>query len=82
MKKREILCGQGASGTENERRDMLNNSTKESDRKKVIRFGSWNKLKRAIPKYEKLGYECEVRGWDDMRFNRLTITDVLSKEAE
>ena len=47
---------------------------------KVIRFLSWKELLKAIPKYEKLGYECEVKGWDDMRFNRLTITDVLSKE--
>lgn len=65
---------------ESERKGILNNTTKESDKKKVIRFGSWNELKRAIPKYEKLGYECEIKGWDDMRFNQMTITDVLSKE--
>lgn len=76
------MCGQGASGTENERRDMLNNSTIAFEGEKTIKFGSWNELKRAIPKYEKLGYECEIKGWDDMRFNRLTIKDVLSKEDE
>ncbi len=44
---------------------------------KTIKFGSWSELKRAIPGYEKLGYKCEVRGWEDMRHNILTITDEI-----
>ena len=45
--------------------------------RKTIRFGSWNELKKAIPGCVKLGYECEVRGWDAMRDNKLTITDTM-----
>lgn len=44
---------------------------------KEVRFSSWNELKKAIPGYEKLGYECEVRGWEAMRNNKLTIRDTL-----
>ena len=49
--------------------------------RKTIRFGSWKELKRAIPGYVKLGYECEVRGWEAMRDNKLTITDTMKSEA-
>ena len=45
------------------------------------RFGSWNDLMMAIPKYEKLGYECEVRGWEAMRNNVLTIRRIVKEGA-
>ena len=49
---------------------------------KVIKFLTWNELKKAIPGYVKLGYECEVRGWDGMQNNKLTIRDKLEKEEK
>ena len=44
---------------------------------KRIRFEDWQELLKAVPGYLKLGYRCEVRGWDDARDNVLTITDGL-----
>lgn len=44
---------------------------------KTIKFGSWSELKRAIPGYERLGYKCEVVGWEGMRHNILTISDSI-----
>lgn len=49
---------------------------------KTIKFENWSELKRAIPGYEKLGYECEVRGWDGMRYNILTIKDTLGGKGK
>ena len=48
---------------------------------KRIRFEDWQELLTAVPGYLKLGYRCEVRGWDDARDNVLTITDGL-EDAE
>ena len=48
---------------------------------KTIKFGSWSELKRAIPGYERLGYKCEVVGWEGMRHNILTIKDRLESEG-
>ena len=48
---------------------------------KKVTFSTWNEMLKAIPGYEKLGYDCEVMGWDDMRYNRLTIRDKLIMEA-
>ena len=45
------------------------------------RFGSWNDLMMAIPEYEKLGYECEVRGWEAMSNNILTIRRIVREKA-
>lgn len=41
---------------------------------KVIRFNTWEELKEAALKYEQMGYICEARGWDDIRYNRLHIS--------
>ena len=49
---------------------------------KNVRFGSWSELMRAIPGYEKLGYECEVRGYEAISNNILTIRDALEKEGK
>lgn len=40
---------------------------------KILRFKTWEELKRAAFMYEQMGYVCEVRGWDDIRHNRLHI---------
>ena len=45
---------------------------------KEVHFKTWTELLKAIPRYEKLGYACEVRGWDAMSKNILTIMDVLN----
>jgi len=42
---------------------------------KVIGFSSWSELLKAIPEYERLGFECEVRGWEGMQYNKLTIKE-------
>ena len=36
---------------------------------------------KAIPEYERLGFDCEVKGWDGMRYNILTIKDRLESEG-
>lgn len=41
---------------------------------KVVSFRTWEDLIREAFRLEKLGYICEVRGWNDMRFNRLTVS--------
>lgn len=38
-----------------------------------VRFNSWEELKAAILKYEQMGYSCEVRGWDDISGNVLSL---------
>lgn len=50
------------------------------EKEKRIHFESWKELLRAVPGYVKLGYQCEVRGWDDMSDNVLTVIDGLRKE--
>ena len=47
---------------------------------KEVRFMSWKELLKAIPRYEKLGYECEVRGWEGMQQNKMIIRDSLRGE--
>lgn len=47
---------------------------------KEVRFLNWNDLKKAIPGYEKLGYRCEVRGWEGMRNNTLIIKDETEED--
>jgi hypothetical protein len=41
---------------------------------KVQRFKTWEELKREALRLQDLGYICEVKGWDDMRYNKLTIS--------
>ena len=40
---------------------------------KAVRFSSWEALKKEALRLQNLGYICEVKGWDDMRNNKLTI---------
>lgn len=40
---------------------------------RVERYNTWKELVAAASKYEKQGISCEVRGWDDMRHNKLTV---------
>lgn len=40
---------------------------------RIERFNSWQQLKKAALRYESQGIESEVRGWEDMRANKLTI---------
>ncbi len=42
---------------------------------KVKKFRTWEELKQAALKYESLGIKTEVKGWDDIRANKLTIYD-------
>lgn len=37
------------------------------------RFRTWKELVKAALEYEKLGIETEVKGWDAIRANKLTI---------
>ena len=40
---------------------------------KVIRFNTWIELLREALRLESLGYTCEVKGFEDMRHNKLTV---------
>ena len=40
---------------------------------KVIRFNSWIELVSEALRLESLGYTCEVKGFEDMRYNKLTV---------
>lgn len=42
---------------------------------RVIRCETWENLKKTAKKYANMGFRCEVRGWDDIRNNKLTILD-------
>lgn len=44
------------------------------------RFRTWKECVEAALAYEKLGIETEVKGWDAIRANKLTIYD--DKEFE
>ncbi len=41
---------------------------------KVLKFKTWEELYKESERLSKLGYICEVKGWDDMRNNRLTVS--------
>jgi hypothetical protein len=41
---------------------------------RTITFSSWPELVKESLRLSALGYICEVRGWDDMSANRLTIS--------
>ena len=42
---------------------------------KTIKCDNWDDLKRTAKRYTEIGFRCEVRGWDDISANRLTILD-------
>lgn len=41
---------------------------------RVQRFRTWAELVQEALRLADLGFNCEVRGWDDMRANKLTIS--------
>lgn len=40
---------------------------------KTITFNSWPELVKESLRLSALGYICEVKGWEAMRFNKLTV---------
>lgn len=42
---------------------------------KRIRFDDWKDLKAKALRYASMGFECEVKGWDDISNNILTVSD-------
>ena len=40
---------------------------------RVERFKTWDELVKTALDYEKKGVSSEVKGWDDMRANKLTV---------
>jgi len=49
---------------------------------RVIRCETWEDLKKTAKKYANMGFRCEVRGWDDIRNNKLTILDDWGMEED
>ncbi len=49
---------------------------------RVIRCETWEDLKKTAKKYANMGFRCEVRGWDDIRNNKLTIIDGWGMEED
>ena len=49
---------------------------------RVIRCETWEDLKKTAKKYANMGFRCEVRGWDDIRNNKLTILDGWGMEED
>ena len=41
---------------------------------RVQRFRTWAELVQEALRLADLGFNCEVKGWDDMRANKLTIS--------
>lgn len=41
---------------------------------RVQRFRTWAELVQEALRLAELGFICEVRGWDDMMANKLTIS--------
>ena len=49
---------------------------------KKIKYKSWKDLKDNAIRFSDLGYDVEVRGWDDISGNILTIKDYDFKDVE
>lgn len=49
---------------------------------RTIRCESWEDLKKTAKRHEEKGFRCEVRGWDDIRNNKLTILDDWNVEEK
>ena len=41
---------------------------------RVQRFRTWAELVQEALRLADLGFICEIRGWDDMKANKLTIS--------
>lgn len=49
---------------------------------KKIKFNNWEELKKTAIRYNDMGYEVEVRGWNDISGNILTIKNYDFKDVE
>lgn len=49
---------------------------------KKIKYKSWKDLKDNAIRFSNLGYDVEVRGWDDISGNILTSKDYDFKDIE
>ncbi len=49
---------------------------------KKIKFNNWEALKKNAIRYSDMGYDVEVRGWNDISGNILTIKDYDFKDIE
>lgn len=49
---------------------------------KKIKYNTWTELRKEALKYEQQGYVCEVKGWEDIRNNMLTISDGVEEAAD
>lgn len=49
---------------------------------RVIKCDSWEELKKTAKRYEQIGFKCEVRGWEDIRDNKLTLLDDWDSREE
>ncbi len=48
---------------------------------KKIKYKSWKNLKDNAIRFSNLGYDVEVRGWDDISGNILTIKELLKTDV-
>lgn len=49
---------------------------------KKIKFNNWEDLKKNAIRYNDMGYDVEVRGWNDISGNILTIKNYDFKDVE
>lgn len=49
---------------------------------KKIKFNNWEDLKKNAIRYSDMGYDVEVRGWNDISGNILTIKNYDFKDVE
>lgn len=49
---------------------------------KKIKFNNWEELKKNAIRYSDMGYDVEVRGWNDISGNILTIKNYDFKDVE
>lgn len=49
---------------------------------KKIKFNNWEALKKNAKRYSDMGYDVEVRGWNDISGNILTIKNYDFKDIE
>lgn len=49
---------------------------------KKIKFNNWEDLKKTAIRYNDMGYDVEVRGWNDISGNILTIKNYDFKDVE
>ena len=42
---------------------------------RIIKCDTWEDLKKTAKRHQEMGFKCEVRGWEDIRDNKLTVLD-------